>query len=110
MQLVRRLSDDASTDAMPFIVTLKVCAMKSEFAKWDTLDLVREWHRLFNIEPLSDGEEELASRGDNWDRFISEHLEEAALHERLVAVTEVLVFDRKVDPKAYAPSGARIIR
>jgi hypothetical protein len=109
MQLVRRLSDDPSTDAEPFITTLKVAAM-TEYAKWDTDALIKEWHRLFNAEPLSDASEEVASRGTNWEHFIDQHMAEAALHTRLAAITQVLVMQKKVDPKQYTKDATRIIR
>jgi hypothetical protein len=108
--LVRQLSDDPTTDATPFITMLRVCAMVAEFQKWETNALIVEWHRLYNNEPSQDADEERASRSNDWERFIAEHEEESTLHARLAAITEVLVFDRKVDPKQYAPSGARLIR
>jgi hypothetical protein len=108
LKLVEQLMAGPGTDAMPFIIALQVKAMDG-FRVWSDQELIIEWWRVFNLEPRHDGEEEVASRGTDWDRFEDEHMEEAALHTRLAALTRVLR-ERNIDPKAYAPGGARIIR
>jgi hypothetical protein len=108
LKLVEQLMAGPGTDAIPFIIALQVRAMDG-FRQWQDADLIREWWKLFDGEPDQDGDEERASRGCDWDKFIDEHLEESALHARLAGVTSVLR-ERKIDPKAYDKHGHRIIR
>lgn len=109
VKLVRQLSSDPTTDAEPFLTSLRVAAMTA-YREWDVMDLVKEWHRLHDHEPTQDGDEERASRGGCWETFIAEHMEEATLHTRLAAITEILVYDKKVDPRQYTKDGHRIVR
>lgn len=105
LEAAAQLSRQPETDAVAFAVTLQTEAIKQEFRAWTTADLLREWHRLFDREPASDATEERASRGEDWDTFCSAHMAEAALHQKLVAVTEILVHERRVNPKRFAGDG-----
>jgi len=109
-EYVAQLSNANNTDATPFIVSLKVTAMKPELRKWEDNALVREWWRLFDLETDAEAREERASRGNDWDEFCRAHLEEASVQERLVAVTEILVYEREINPRMYSKDGHRNIR
>jgi hypothetical protein len=108
LKLVEQLMAGPGTDAMPFIIALQVKAMDG-FRVWSDQELIVEWHRLFDHETVQDGDEERASRGTDWERFVDEHLEESSLHARLAAVTCVLR-ERGIDPKSFTPQGHRVIR
>lgn len=109
IQEARKLSMDAGTDGFPLYVVQLVGAMKEELRKWNATDLIIEWWRLFDHEPVSDAREEIASRGSSWDAFLKAHLDEANVHERLCAVTEVLL-EQDIDPRSYNKLGHRVVR